>query len=113
MIACDSPNLDSLLIGGDDALVFLGPDSAFTCSSIYCGSGSSIVLVGGVTATRCAIIDARNGGSIFAEPGQLWASDVYVATDDMHRLTDVATGMRLNRSVPTSGSARTCGCART
>ena len=55
-----------------------------------------MVLHGPVTATRCAIIDARNGGSIVAGSDQLWAANVYVATDDMHRLEDLATGARLN-----------------
>lgn len=96
VIASEVPNLASLLVGGDDALVFVGPDSALTATEIYCGAGSSIVLVGGLTATRCAILDARNGGTIFAEEDQLWAANVYIATDDMHRMEDVATGSRLN-----------------
>lgn len=89
-------NVVSLLLGGDGATVFLGPRSAFTGSEIYCGAQSSVVLTADVTATRCAIVDARNGGSIIAEPGQLWAANVYVATDDMHRLEDVDTGARIN-----------------
>lgn len=89
-------NVASLLVGGDGATVFLGPDSAFTGSEIYCGAHSSIVLNADTTATRCAIVDARNGGSIVAAPDQLWAANVYVATDDMHRLEDAATGARIN-----------------
>ncbi len=89
-------NVVSLLVGGDGATVFLGPRSAFTGSEIYCGAHSSVVLTADVTATRCAIVDARNGGSIVAEPGQLWAANVYVATDDMHRVQDLETGARIN-----------------
>jgi acetyltransferase-like isoleucine patch superfamily enzyme len=89
-------NMASLLVGGDGATVFLGPRSAFTATEIYCGAHSTVVLSAEVVATRCAIVDARNGGSIVAEPDQLWAANVYVATDDMHRLEDAETGARLN-----------------
>ena len=89
-------NVASLLLGGDAATVFLGPRSAFTATEIYCGAGSTVVLNAEVVATRCAIVDARNGGSIVAEPDQLWAAHVYVATDDMHRLEDATNGARLN-----------------
>lgn len=50
-----------------------------------------MVLNAQVVANRCAIVDARNGGSIVAEPDQLWAANVYVATDDMHRFEDAET----------------------
>jgi acetyltransferase-like isoleucine patch superfamily enzyme len=96
VLASQTQNVVSLGIGGDGATVFIGPDCEFTAGDLYCGSESSIVFNGGVTATRCAIVDARNGGSIVAEPDQLWAANVYVATDDMHRLADQATGARLN-----------------
>lgn len=96
VLASPLPNLSSLLLGGDGATVFVGPDSELTGAELYCGGGSSIVLNGGVTATRCAIVDARNGGSIVAATDQLWAADVYLATDDMHALVDLETGVRLN-----------------
>lgn len=86
----------SLLIGGDDAVVFIDQNVKLTAGEMYCGAESTVVLHGPVTATRCAIIDARNGGSIVAGPDQLWAANVYVATDDMHRLEDRATGERIN-----------------
>ncbi len=86
----------SLLIGGDDATVFIDQDVKLTAGEMYCGAQSTVVLHGPVTATRCAIIDARNGGSIVAGPDQLWAANVYVATDDMHRLEDRTTGARIN-----------------
>jgi acetyltransferase-like isoleucine patch superfamily enzyme len=54
------------------------------------------VLHGPVIATRSAIVDARNGGSIIADADQLWAANVYIATDDMHRLEDRTTGERIN-----------------
>lgn len=63
---------------------------------IWCGSDSSIVLAGPVVGTARPFIDARNGGSILADADQLWAADVTVSTDDMHRLEDLATGERLN-----------------
>ena len=88
--------LSSLLVGGDGATVFLGRDVVLTAGELYCGADSSIVLHGPVVATRSAIVDARNGGSIVAGPDQLWAADVYVATDDMHRLEDLETGERIN-----------------
>lgn len=96
VIASSVENMAKLHLGGAGATVFLGPDSSYTATDLYCGGGSSIVLNAGTTATRSAILDARNGGSIVAAPDQLWAADVYVATDDMHRLEDAATGERLN-----------------
>ena len=86
----------SLLLGGDSATVFVGPDSEMTCGEIYCGGGSSVILLGQVMATGEATLDARNGGSIVCEPDQLWAARVYIATDDMHSLEDLATGVRFN-----------------
>lgn len=88
--------LSSLLVGGDGATVFLGRRCVLTAGEIYCGSDSTVVLHGPVVATRHAVLDARNGGSIVAGPDQLWAADVYLATDDMHRLEDRRTGERLN-----------------
>lgn len=88
--------LSSLHVGGDSAIVFLDRGCALTAGEIYCGGDSSIVLHGPVVGTRSAIVDARNGGSIVAAPDQLWAANVYLATDDMHRLQDRHTGERLN-----------------
>ncbi|MET1038809.1 MAG: hypothetical protein ABW075_11065 [Aeromicrobium sp.] len=88
--------LTSMHVGGDAATIFLGRSCVLTAGEIYCGGESTIVLHGPVVATRGAIVDARNGGSIVAEPDQLWAADVYLATDDMHRLEDVRTGERIN-----------------
>ena len=96
VLASQTQNVVSLGVGGDGATIFIGPDCEFTAGDLYCGSESSLVFNGGVTATRSAIVDARNGGSIVAERDQLWAANVYVATDDMHRLADLATGARLN-----------------
>jgi len=96
VLASQTKNLVSLGVGGNDATIFIGPDCEFTAGDLYCGASSSLVFNGGVTATRCAVVDARNGGSIVAEHDQLWAANVYIATDDMHRLADLATGARLN-----------------
>ena len=96
VLTSSTHNLVSLTVRGDHATVFIGPDSEFTAGSLYCGGNSSLVFNGGVVATWNAVVDARNGGSIVAEPDQLWAANVYVATDDMHRLADLATGARLN-----------------
>lgn len=98
LIAIGSPMrwLHSLSVGGDDATVFIDQDCSMTAGDLYCGGGSRIVLHGPVTATRSAIVDARNGGSVVADPDQLWAANVYIATDDMHRLEDRTTGERLN-----------------
>lgn len=86
----------SLLVGGDGATVFVGTDSELTAGEIYCGGGSSVILHGQVVATGEAQLDARNGGSIVAERDQLWAARVYIATDDMHSLVDLETGVRFN-----------------
>ncbi len=96
VVASPCNNMASLLVGGSGATVFLGPRSAFTATEIYCGAYSTIVLNAEVVATRCAVVDARNGGSVVAEPDQLWAANVYIATDDMHRLEEAETGARLN-----------------
>ena len=89
-------SIASLLVGGDGATVFVDAGCELTAGELFCGGGSSIVLHGPLVATRCAVVDARNRGSVVALPEQLWAADVYVATDDMHRLEDRATGERLN-----------------
>lgn len=86
----------SVLVGGDGATVFIGPATFMTAADLYCGAGSTLVLNSHVVATGKAIVDARNGGSIVAQPDQLWAAGAYLATDDMHRLEDLATGARLN-----------------
>ncbi|WP_203338372.1 acyltransferase [Nocardioides limicola] len=96
VIASTVENMAKLHLGESGATVFLGPDSSYTATDLYCGGNSAIILNGALAATRCAILDARNGGSIVAAPDQLWAADVYIATDDMHRLEDAATGVRLN-----------------
>lgn len=88
--------LTSLLVGGDRSLVFLDRRCVLTAGEIYCGADSRIVLHEPVVGTRSAIIDARNGGSIVAEGDQLWAANVYIATDDMHRLEDRLSGERIN-----------------
>jgi acetyltransferase-like isoleucine patch superfamily enzyme len=96
VIGSDLDWLTSLLIGGDRATVFVGRGCAITAGELYCGGDSSIVLQGKVLGTRSAVVDARNGGSIVAGRDQLWAANVYIATDDMHRLEDATTGERLN-----------------
>jgi acetyltransferase-like isoleucine patch superfamily enzyme len=96
VVAADLTNVVSLLIGGDEATVFFGPRTELTAGDIYCGARSAIILNGEIVATRCAVVDARNGGAIVAQRDQLWAANVYVATDDMHRLEDVVTGERIN-----------------
>jgi acetyltransferase-like isoleucine patch superfamily enzyme len=55
-----------------------------------------VILHGKVVGTGEAVLDARNGGSIVAERDQLWAGRVYIATDDMHSLEDLETGVRFN-----------------
>jgi acetyltransferase-like isoleucine patch superfamily enzyme len=96
VVASDAHNLVTLLVGGTGATVFLGPETELTAGEIFCGEGSAVILNGHTTATRCAVLDARNGGSIIAESDQLWAGNVYIATDDMHRLEDLETGARIN-----------------
>jgi acetyltransferase-like isoleucine patch superfamily enzyme len=86
----------SVLVGGDGATVFVGPNTFMTSADLYCGAGSTIVLNADVVATGKAIVDARNGGTIVAQPDQLWAAGAYVVTDDMHRLEDLETGARIN-----------------
>lgn len=95
-IGSDLDWLTSLLVGGDNAIVFVGRSCAITAGELYCGGDSRIILQGRVLGTRSAVVDARNGGSVVAELDQLWAADVYIATDDMHRLEDIATGERIN-----------------
>ena len=96
VVGSDLSTLSSLLVGGDGATVFVGASCELTAGDVYCGAASSIVLHGPTVATRHAVVDARNGGTVVAGPDQLWAADVYLATDDMHRLEDRRTGDRLN-----------------
>lgn len=96
VIGSDLDWLTSLLVGGDEAIVFVGRGCAITAGELYCGADSRIVLQGKVLGTRSAVVDARNGGSVIADFDQLWAANVYIATDDMHRLEDAATGERIN-----------------
>ncbi|HSV38285.1 MAG TPA: hypothetical protein VLI04_05945 [Nocardioidaceae bacterium] len=85
-----------LLVEGNGATLFIGPETYLHAGEVYCGGGSSVVFNGTVSATGRVVVDARNGGSIVVAPDQLWAANVYIATDDMHRLEDLETGVRLN-----------------
>ena len=96
VLASDLADVTYLWLGGDHATVFVGPASSMPRAEIHCGGGSSLILTRQVACTARPSLDARNGGSIFAEPDQLWASDVIIATDDMHRIEDAETGERLN-----------------
>lgn len=96
VVGAPMDHLTSLLVGGDDATVFLDERVVLTAGELYCGPGSSIALHGPLVATRSPVVDARNGGRVVAAGDQLWAAGVYIATDDMHRLEDAATGERLN-----------------
>jgi len=96
VVGTDLEALTCLLLGGDGATVYIGPDSHLSAGEIYCGGGSAVILSSGVVATSRAQVDARNGGSVVAEHDQLWAANVYIATDDMHRLEDAGTGRRIN-----------------
>lgn len=96
VLATDISSMQALLVGGDGATVFIGRDTSMVYGEVYCGGGSSVVLTGKLVATSRAQIDARNGGTIVAAHDQLWAANVYVATDDMHRLEDAETGHRIN-----------------
>ena len=84
-----------LLVEGSRPTVFFGPDT-YLKGEVFCGGESHVVLNGDVRATDRVVIDARNGGSVVAAQDQLWAGNVYIATDDMHRLEDLETGVRLN-----------------
>lgn len=86
----------SLLVGGDGPTVFVGPGTNLMWGEIYCGAHSEVVLNGRTVGTGRAMVDARNGGHVIAQPDQLWAGNVYIATDDMHRLEDAVTGERIN-----------------
>jgi acetyltransferase-like isoleucine patch superfamily enzyme len=96
VVAGDLTNVVSLLLGGDDATVLFGPRTELTAGEIYCGARSAVILNGDVVGTRCPVVDARNGGAIVAAADQLWAANVYLATDDMHRLESAETGERIN-----------------
>lgn len=98
LIVLGSPvdNLAALLVDGRDGIIYIGPECWLPNAQIHCGDGSSVVLRRLVTCTWSGSIDARNGGSVFADADQLWSSDVYVSTDDMHALLNADTGVRLN-----------------
>lgn len=96
VLADDVTSMQALLVGGDGATIYIGERTSMVYGEVYCGAGSAVVLTGGFVATSRAQIDARNGGSVIAGRDQLWAANVYVATDDMHRLEDAETGRRIN-----------------
>lgn len=85
-----------LLVAEQRATLFLGPETFLPAGSVYVGGDSRVVLNGGISGTKAVQIDARNGGSVVVATDQLWANNVYIATDDMHRLEDLETGARLN-----------------
>lgn len=95
-LASDVTNAAYIVVEGVAATLFIGPDCWLPHAEIHCGGGSSIVLDAQVTSTFHATVDARNGGRIVADRDQLWATDVIVTTDDMHRLEDAATRKRIN-----------------
>lgn len=96
VLGSDVANVSCLRLWGSNATVFIGPGCALPNAEINCGGGSSISLGAQVTATHHPSLDARNGGRIVALDDQLWATDVLIATDDMHRLEDADTGERIN-----------------
>lgn len=88
---------DFLVLPADErATLFIGPDVFLPTGSVYCGGDSQVVFSGDVRGTQAVVVDARNGGSVYVSEDQLWAHNVYIATDDMHRLEDLETGVRLN-----------------
>ncbi|HUS21815.1 MAG TPA: acyltransferase, partial [Aeromicrobium sp.] len=95
VLASPLPHLVSLSVE-NAATVFVGPDSDLMAGEVHCGEASRVILNGKAIGTHRPMLDARNGGAIVAEPDQLWAANVYIATDDMHRLEDVETGARVN-----------------
>jgi hypothetical protein len=95
VLASPLPNLISLSVE-DDATVFVGPESDLMAGEIYCGAASRVILNGKAIGTHRPLLDARNGGAIIADHDQLWAANVYIATDDMHRLEDLESGARIN-----------------
>jgi acetyltransferase-like isoleucine patch superfamily enzyme len=96
VLASDLRDMAYLFVRGAGATVFVGPGSRLPHGELHCGGGSSVVLVGQATGTWHPTLDARNGGSIIAERDQLWATDVIISTDDMHRIADAVTGDRVN-----------------
>ena len=98
LIALASPidNVAVVLAEGRGATLFVGPECWLPNAQVFVGAGSSIVLRSHATSTWAANLDARNGGTIFADRDQLWATNVYIATDDMHALRDRTSGERLN-----------------
>jgi acetyltransferase-like isoleucine patch superfamily enzyme len=95
ILASPTHNLISLSVE-NAATVFIGPESDLMAGEIYCGAASRVILNGKAVGTHRPLLDARNGGAIVADHDQLWAANVYIATDDMHRLEDVETGARIN-----------------
>lgn len=88
--------LGSLLVGGNGSTVFVDQACTLFDGQLYCGADSELILHGPILATARPVVDARNGGSVIVQADQLWAANVYIATDDMHRLEDRTTGERLN-----------------
>lgn len=81
---------------GQAPTIFIGAQCHFPHAEIHCADGARLIVEGFATATWHVTLDARNGGTIRASRDQLWASDVIVSTDDMHRIEDAGTGARIN-----------------
>lgn len=96
VLCADLTDIATFHSSGSGGTVYIGPYSALPHAQIACGSASSIVVAGMTNCMWNPTLDARNGGSIFVGWDQLWASDVRITTDDMHRLEDAQTGQRVN-----------------
>lgn len=81
---------------GQAPTIFIGSECHLPHAEIHCANGAEVILEGRATATWHVTIDARNGGRIHAAQDQLWASDVIISTDDMHRIEDAVSGERIN-----------------
>lgn len=87
----------AIALWGEQSVVFFGEHCHPADLQIYCGPRSTVIIHSNFMCTNYASINARNAGSVFVGPSNLWAESVKINTDDMHAILDVETGRRLNR----------------
>ena len=87
----------AIAVWGEQSVVSFGEHSHPVDLQIYCGPRSTVIIHPNFVCNNDASFDARNSGSVFVGPSNLWAESVRINTDDRHAILDAETGRRLNR----------------
>ncbi|PXA83366.1 hypothetical protein DMC47_43720 [Nostoc sp. 3335mG] len=93
----DGVSFQTARLIGDNALLILGDQVKLAYSMIVIGTNTTVMIGEESSATWMCSIDARNGGMVIIGPDAMFASGVWVITDDTHAIRDIATNKRINR----------------